>query len=179
MLPPQQWSRGDTGQFRSCCSRYKKNIILYSRYLTLPCYLCSSLLFILRQKDFAKERLHKSTKSSVNTIDKTGLSVHKLSSSERLSEKAWRSNQDTLQRFRSLLFWVANDRNRPDQDVYTAKNTPRDCWAAVPSKYFYRWLQHLQGNYKVVFEFKDGTKLIEYESISFGRMSQKTFQDGW
>jgi hypothetical protein len=42
---------------------------------------------------------------------------------------------------------------------------------------FYIWLKHLKGNYEVLFEFKDGTKLVEYDSISFGRMSQKSFEN--
>lgn len=48
---------------------------------------------------------------------------------------------------------------------------------AVPEDKFYLWLKHLKGQYKVLFEFKDGTKLVEYESIAFGRMSQKTFEN--
>lgn len=41
---------------------------------------------------------------------------------------------------------------------------------------FYLWLKHLKGQYKVVFTFSDGTSLVEYDSISFGRMSQKSFE---
>lgn len=41
---------------------------------------------------------------------------------------------------------------------------------------FYVFLKHLRGDYDVIFEFKDGTKFIEYHSIAFGRMSQKTFE---
>lgn len=41
---------------------------------------------------------------------------------------------------------------------------------------FYIFLKHLRGDYDVIFEFKDGTKFIEYHSIAFGRMSQKTFE---
>jgi hypothetical protein len=47
----------------------------------------------------------------------------------------------------------------------------------VPKQHFYRWLKHLQGHYKIVFEFKDGTKLVEYESIAFGNMSEKRFRE--
>jgi hypothetical protein len=47
----------------------------------------------------------------------------------------------------------------------------------VPKKNFYKFLKHLKGEYEVLFEFQDGTKLIEYESIAFGRMSQKTFEN--
>jgi hypothetical protein len=44
-------------------------------------------------------------------------------------------------------------------------------------KIFYLILKHLAGDYNIKFEFKDGSKLIEYHSISFGRMSQKTFEN--
>lgn len=47
----------------------------------------------------------------------------------------------------------------------------------VPKKYFYRWLQTVKGDYEVIFTFKDGKELIEYNSIAFGRMSQYTFEN--
>jgi hypothetical protein len=47
---------------------------------------------------------------------------------------------------------------------------------AVPKNKFYLWLKHLKGEYNVIFTFKDGTKLIEYDSIAFGSMSQKRFE---
>lgn len=47
----------------------------------------------------------------------------------------------------------------------------------VPKEKFYIWLKHLKGQYEVVFEFQDGTKMVEYDSISFGRMSQKAFEN--
>ena len=46
----------------------------------------------------------------------------------------------------------------------------------VPQNFFYKWLKHLRGQYEIKFEFKDGTKLIEYESIAFGNMSQIRFK---
>lgn len=46
----------------------------------------------------------------------------------------------------------------------------------VPSDKFYIFLKHLKGQYDVLFTFKDGTRLVEYESIAFGRMSQKRFE---
>jgi hypothetical protein len=46
----------------------------------------------------------------------------------------------------------------------------------VKEEKFYIWLKHLRGQYEVLFTFQDGTNLVEYESISFGRMSQKTFE---
>jgi hypothetical protein len=81
---------------------------------------------------------------------------------------------------------------------------------AVPKKWFYLFLKHLQRNYKVVYHFQDvqkqqeiikvlienkkrfrltykaineiatlvdGSELIEYESISFGRMSEMRFRE--
>ncbi len=47
----------------------------------------------------------------------------------------------------------------------------------VEREKFYKWLKHLKGEYKVLFEFKDGTKFIEYDSISFGRMDQTQFEN--
>lgn len=47
----------------------------------------------------------------------------------------------------------------------------------VPKGKFYIFLKHLKGEYEVLFEFKDGTKMVEYESIAFGRMSQKRFEE--
>lgn len=47
---------------------------------------------------------------------------------------------------------------------------------SVPEDKFYLWLKHLKGQYEVLFTFSDGTILVEYESIAFGRMSQKTFE---
>lgn len=57
-------------------------------------------------------------------------------------------------------------------------------WSWMPKKFkekvveakFYMWLKHLKGEYEVLFEFKDGTKLVEYESISFSKMSQPGFE---
>lgn len=46
----------------------------------------------------------------------------------------------------------------------------------VPRDHFYKWLQTLKGEYEVIFEFKDGSKLVDYESISFGKMSNERFK---
>lgn len=46
----------------------------------------------------------------------------------------------------------------------------------VPVGKFYLWLKHLRKDYDVVFEFADGTRLVEYKSISFARMSQFEFE---
>ncbi len=48
---------------------------------------------------------------------------------------------------------------------------------AVPKDRFYQWLKHLKGQYDVVYTFKDGTSLIEYQSIAFGNMSEKRFHE--
>ena len=48
---------------------------------------------------------------------------------------------------------------------------------AVPKDKFYLWLKHLKGQYEVLFEFQDGTKLVEYESISFTKMDQIRFKE--
>ena len=53
---------------------------------------------------------------------------------------------------------------------------PQSFHKKVPKNKFYLWLKHLKGQYEVLFEFADGTRLVEYESISFGRMSQKRFE---
>lgn len=47
----------------------------------------------------------------------------------------------------------------------------------IPKNEFYKWLKHLRGQYEIKFIFEDGTYLVEYESISFGRMSQKRFEN--
>ena len=47
----------------------------------------------------------------------------------------------------------------------------------VSRDFFYRWLQHLKGNFEIIYTFKDGSMLLEYESISFGRMSEKRFHE--
>lgn len=77
---------------------------------------------------------------------------------------------------------------------------------AVPEKIFYQWLKHLKGSYDIKYEFRDEDRffeimeycsklgipvsksneiankfgklsMIEYESISFGRMSEKRFRE--
>lgn len=42
---------------------------------------------------------------------------------------------------------------------------------------FYKWLKHIKGEYKECYTFKDGTKLIEYTSISFAKMTQHKFKE--
>jgi len=60
-----------------------------------------------------------------------------------------------------------------------------DVWGFLPvtfknkvsKEYFYTWLKLYQGKYKVIFKFKDGRELIEYESISFSKMDNNQFKD--
>ena len=47
----------------------------------------------------------------------------------------------------------------------------------VSEKHFYLFLKHLRKEYNVIFTFKDGTSMVEYDSISFGNMSQKRFEE--
>ena len=54
---------------------------------------------------------------------------------------------------------------------------PNTFKAKVTKDHFYQWLKHLKGQYEVLFEFKDGTRLVEYESIAFGNMSEKRFRE--
>lgn len=53
---------------------------------------------------------------------------------------------------------------------------PKKFKEKIPLEKFYQFLKHLKGEYDVVFEFQDGTKLVEYDSISFGKMAQKEFE---
>lgn len=53
---------------------------------------------------------------------------------------------------------------------------PKHFQDRLPKNKFYIWLKHLKKDYKVVYEFKDGTKMIEYDSLAFGNMSQKRFE---
>ncbi|MFA5298320.1 MAG: hypothetical protein WC389_08960 [Lutibacter sp.] len=54
---------------------------------------------------------------------------------------------------------------------------PKQFKQSVPREQFYHWLKHLKGEYQVRFKFKDGTTLVEYESIAFGNMSERRFHD--
>lgn len=42
---------------------------------------------------------------------------------------------------------------------------------------FYKFIKHLKKEYKVLYVFADGSQQIEYDSISFGKMSQKDFEN--
>lgn len=54
---------------------------------------------------------------------------------------------------------------------------PKSFHDQVPKDKFYLWLKHLKGQYEILFEFDDGTKLVEYESISFAKMSEVRFRE--
>ena len=47
----------------------------------------------------------------------------------------------------------------------------------IPKEEFYKFVKHLKGEYKVIFTFKDGSKMVEYDSVAMGKMSQKAFED--
>ena len=53
---------------------------------------------------------------------------------------------------------------------------PENFRQTIPEDKFYQWLKHLKKEYKVVFKFADGTIMVEYDSISFVKMSQKQFE---
>jgi len=53
---------------------------------------------------------------------------------------------------------------------------PQSFQKKVPQKHFYQFVKHVQGKYKVLFSFKDGTRMVEYESISFAKMSEIRFR---
>lgn len=42
---------------------------------------------------------------------------------------------------------------------------------------FYIFLKDITGEFKVKFKFKDGKEIKEYNSIAFGKMSQKSFEE--
>jgi hypothetical protein len=47
----------------------------------------------------------------------------------------------------------------------------------IPKDKFYVFLKGLKKEYTVMYTFEDGSELIEYDSIAFGSMSQKRFED--
>ena len=54
---------------------------------------------------------------------------------------------------------------------------PKKFKNAVKCADFYKFLKHIKGDYDVVFTFQDGSKMIEYKSISFGKMSNERFRN--
>lgn len=53
---------------------------------------------------------------------------------------------------------------------------PNSFRSNIPIKKFHKFLQTLKGDYDVLFQFKDGRQLLEYHSISFGRMDEHKFR---
>ena len=47
----------------------------------------------------------------------------------------------------------------------------------IPEKSFYKFVKTLSNEYKEVYKFKNGVTLIEYDSISFGKMNQSKFRE--
>ena len=54
---------------------------------------------------------------------------------------------------------------------------PKSFRDKIPERKFYYWLKHLKGQYEVIFTFKDGSTMVEYDSLAFGNMSQQRFED--
>jgi hypothetical protein len=54
---------------------------------------------------------------------------------------------------------------------------PKSFKNQIQKEDFYKFVKHLKGEYKVIFTFKDGSKMIEYDSIAMGKMSQPAFED--
>jgi hypothetical protein len=57
------------------------------------------------------------------------------------------------------------------------KRLPLKFRQRVPQKSFYKFVKTLANEYKEVYQFKDGRTMIEYDSISFGKMNQKRFKE--
>jgi hypothetical protein len=53
---------------------------------------------------------------------------------------------------------------------------PKRVRRRINKKYFYQYLKQLKGNYNIVVQYEH-IVIIEYESISFGRMSEHAFRD--
>ena len=47
----------------------------------------------------------------------------------------------------------------------------------IPKDDFYKFIKHLKKQYKILNTFADGSQIVEYDSISFGKMSQKSFEN--
>lgn len=54
---------------------------------------------------------------------------------------------------------------------------PKSFHYKIPEDKFFQFIKHVTGDFEVIFEFKDGTKLIEYKSIAFGKMNQQQFRE--
>ena len=80
------------------------------------------------------------------------------------------------------VFKEVTDRDVPFHRCYFSllnyiwQYLPDNFKGQIPCDKFYLWLKHLRGQYDVVFDYADGTQLIEYQSVSFGKMSQMDFE---
>ena len=54
---------------------------------------------------------------------------------------------------------------------------PQQFKAKIKKQVFHKFIQHHKGEFKIIHEFKDSPPLLEYDSISFGNMSQKRFEE--
>ncbi len=54
---------------------------------------------------------------------------------------------------------------------------PQSFKKKIPKNKFYKFLKHLRKEYDVIMTFKDGSQIVEYRSIAFGKMSQATFAE--
>jgi hypothetical protein len=61
--------------------------------------------------------------------------------------------------------------------VYIYDQLPNRFHKKLRRKNFYKYLKHLKGQFDIITRFDDGTVLVEYESISFAKMSQKQFEN--
>lgn len=61
--------------------------------------------------------------------------------------------------------------------AYIYSFMPKSFQNVIPKDKFYIFIKSYKKEYDVVFTFEDGTQAIEYQSIAFGRMSQKSFEE--
>lgn len=54
---------------------------------------------------------------------------------------------------------------------------PPNFRAKIPCKDFYLFLKMLNNEYDEIYSFKDGKTMIQYHSISFGKMNQTKFRE--
>jgi hypothetical protein len=103
-----------------------------------------------------------------------GLTPHNYNAIELLEQSA---------RGEILMFKEMTERDLKFHDCYFSllryiyRYMPPKFREIVEEKNFYKWLKHLKGEYDIIFKFKDGTTLVEYESLAFGNMSQKRFEE--
>lgn len=54
---------------------------------------------------------------------------------------------------------------------------PNNFKSRIPKDLFYIFLKELQGKYRIIYKFKSGSEMKEYESIAFDKMTQLQFED--